>query len=308
MKPIAVSRKTHQIGGVARMWSNLATPQCTTNGGSPLRRTPPQPANLQSAIHNPQLESHPVAPSRTPFSFSLWPFRLFPPNSTSLLPGCLRLAGARADVLYYPRMDVKIKICGLTNVDDALAAVEAGADFLGFVLWERSPRRVTIETAREIARQLPPGVRRAGVFVDAAVEQVMFSLRICDFSALQFHGRESPSFCKQFGVMTIKAFRVRDAASLQAMQGYDTDAFLLDTEVEGQPGGTGKTFDWSLAEGAKQFAKPVFLAGGLTPENVGDALRAVQPFGVDVSSGVESAPGRKDHQKMRDFVAAARAA
>jgi phosphoribosylanthranilate isomerase len=205
-------------------------------------------------------------------------------------------------------MDLKIKICGLTNVEDALAAVEAGADLLGFVLWEKSLRHVTIETAREIARRLPPATQRVGVFVDATVEQVMFSLRICDFSGLQFHGRESPSFCQQFGVMTIKAFRVRDAASLQAMSGYDTDAFLLDSQVEGQPGGTGESFDWSLAAAAKKFDKPIFLAGGLTPQNVAAAVRAAQPFGVDVSSGVEAAPGKKDVQKMRDFVAAARAA
>jgi phosphoribosylanthranilate isomerase len=205
-------------------------------------------------------------------------------------------------------MDVKIKICGLTNVEDALAAVEAGADLLGFVLWEKSPRHVTIETAREIARRLPPGTRRAGVFVDATVEQVMFALRICDFSALQFHGRESPSFCRQFGVMTIKAFRVRDAGSLEAMAGYDTDAFLLDTYTEGRPGGTGETFDWPLAAAAKKFDKPIFLAGGLTPNNVAAAVRAAQPYGVDVSSGVEAAPGKKDAQKMRDFVAAARGA
>jgi phosphoribosylanthranilate isomerase len=205
-------------------------------------------------------------------------------------------------------MEIKVKICGLTNVEDALAAVQAGADLLGFVLWEKSPRHVTIETAREIARQLPPGTRRVGVFVDAAVKQVMFSLRICDFSALQFHGQESPSFCRQFGVMTIKAFRVRDAGSLQAMPGYDTDAFLLDSQVEGQPGGTGETFDWPLAAAAKKFNKPIFLAGGLTPQNVAAAVRAARPFGVDVSSGVEAAPGKKDAQKMRDFVAAARAA
>jgi phosphoribosylanthranilate isomerase len=205
-------------------------------------------------------------------------------------------------------MEIKVKICGLTNVEDALAAAQAGADLLGFVLWEKSPRHVTIETAREIARQLPPGTRRVGVFVDAAVKQVMFSLRICDFSALQFHGQESPSFCRQFGVMTIKAFRVRDAGSLQAMPGYDTDAFLLDSQVEGQPGGTGETFDWPLAAAAKKFNKPIFLAGGLTPQNVAAAVRAARPFGVDVSSGVEAAPGKKDAQKMRDFVAAARAA
>jgi phosphoribosylanthranilate isomerase len=205
-------------------------------------------------------------------------------------------------------MDVKVKICGLTNVEDALAAVAAGADYLGFVLWERSPRHVTVETAREIARQLPPATMRVGVFVDATVEQVMFPLRICDFAALQFHGQESPAYCQQFGVMTIKAFRIRDAASLSALSAYDTDAFLLDSQVEGRPGGTGETFDWPLAAQAKKFNKPIFLAGGLTPQNVGAAVRAVQPFAVDVSTGVEISPGKKDHQKMRDFVAAVRAA
>jgi phosphoribosylanthranilate isomerase len=206
-------------------------------------------------------------------------------------------------------MNVKVKICGLTNVEDALAAVEAGADLLGFLLWEKSPRCVTIETAREIARRLPPATTRVGVFVDAKVEQVVFSLRICDFAALQFHGQESPAFCQQFSVMKIKAFRIRDAASLQAMPAYDVvDAFLLDSHVEGQPGGTGETFDWSLAAAAKKFGKPVFLAGGLTPQNVAAAVRAAQPFGVDVASGVESSPGKKDHQKMRDFVAAVRGA
>ncbi|HXR08991.1 MAG TPA: phosphoribosylanthranilate isomerase [Candidatus Acidoferrum sp.] len=205
-------------------------------------------------------------------------------------------------------MDVKVKICGLTTVDDALAAVAAGADLLGFVLWEKSPRHVSVETAREIARRLPPAISRVGVFVDAPVEQVMFSLRICDFAALQFHGRESPAYCQQFAVMTIKAFPVRDAASLAALSAYDTDAFLLDTQVEGRPGGTGEMFDWSLAAEAKKFDKSIFLAGGLTPQNVAAAVRAVQPFAVDVSTGVESSPGKKDHQKMRDFVAAVRAA
>ena len=164
-----------------------------------------------------------------------------------------------------------------------------------------------LETAREIARQLPPATRRVGVFVDATVERVMFALRICDFSALQFHGQESPAFCRQFSVMKIKAFRVRDAASLRAMSDYDTDAFLLDSQVEGKPGGTGETFDWSLAVEAKKYHKPIFLAGGLTPRNVAAAIRAAQPFAVDVSSGVEAAPGKKDRQKMRDFVAAVRA-
>ena len=159
-------------------------------------------------------------------------------------------------------MDVKVKICGLTNIEDALAAFEADADMLGFMLSEQSPRHITIEKAREIARQLPPATLRVGVFVNAKVEQVMFSLRICDFGGLQFHGDEPPAFCQQFGVETIKAFRVRDAASLRAMSGYDTDYFLLDSHVEGQPGGTGETFDWSLAAAAKKLGKPIFLAGG----------------------------------------------
>jgi phosphoribosylanthranilate isomerase len=205
-------------------------------------------------------------------------------------------------------MDVKVKICGLTNVEDALAAFEADADMLGFMLTEQSPRRITIEQAREIARQLPSATMRVGVFVNAKVEQVMFSLRICDFAGLQFHGDEPPAYCRQFGVKTIKAFRVRDPASLQPMSGYDTDYFLLDSCVPGQPGGTGETFNWNLAVAAKKLGKPVILAGGLTPQNVAEAVRKVQPFGVDVSSGVESSPGKKDRQKMRDFVAAVRGA
>jgi phosphoribosylanthranilate isomerase len=205
-------------------------------------------------------------------------------------------------------VDVKVKICGITNVADAIAAIAAGADLLGFVFYEQSPRQISIEVAREIARQLPPTTLRVGVFVNPKVEQVMFSLRICDFAALQFHGEEKPQFCRQFGVPTIKAFRLRDADSLAPMAGYETDYFLLDSHVAGRPGGTGEAFDWELAVSAKQFNKPIFLAGGLTPENVAQAVRQVEPFGVDVSTGVEAAPGKKDHQKMRDFVAAVRAA
>jgi len=205
-------------------------------------------------------------------------------------------------------MDVKVKICGITSIEDALAAFEADADMLGFMLSEQSPRHITIEKAREIARQLPPATLRVGVFVNAKVEQVMLSLRICDFGGLQFHGDEPPAYCQQFGVKTIKAFRVRDAESLRPMSGYSTDYFLLDSYVSGQPGGTGETFNWNLAVAAKKLGKPVILAGGLTPQNVAEAVRMVRPFGVDVSSGVESSPGKKDREKMRDFVAAVRGA
>jgi len=205
-------------------------------------------------------------------------------------------------------MDVKVKICGLTNVQDALDAYEAEADMFGFMLSDQSPRHISIETAREIARQMPPATMRVAVYVNARVEQVMFALRICDFAGLQFHGDEPPAYCRQFAVKTIKAFRIRDRDSLGPIAAYDTDYILLDSYVPGQPGGTGETFNWDLAAEARELGKPIILAGGLTPENVARAVRVVEPFAVDVSSGVESTPGKKDRQKMRDFVAAVRGA
>jgi len=176
------------------------------------------------------------------------------------------------------------------------------------MLSEQSPRHISIETAREIARQMPPATMRVAVYVNARVEQVMFALRICDFAGMQFHGDEPPAYCRQFAVKTIKAFRIRDRDSLGPIAAYDTDYILLDSYVPGQPGGTGETFNWDLAAEARELGKPIILAGGLTPENVARAVRVVEPFAVDVSSGVESTPGKKDRQKMRDFVAAVRGA
>jgi phosphoribosylanthranilate isomerase len=149
---------------------------------------------------------------------------------------------------------------------------------------------------------------RVGVFVDPDPSDVFAAIRQYDLSLLQFHGAESPKFCQQFGVMTMKAFRVQNAESLEALESFGADAFLLDSYVPGKAGGTGETFNWSLAVAAKQFGRPIFLAGGLTPKNVADAIRAVQPFGVDVSSGVEFSPGKKDPEKIRAFIAAARGA
>ncbi|MEO7298131.1 MAG: phosphoribosylanthranilate isomerase [Verrucomicrobiota bacterium] len=203
-------------------------------------------------------------------------------------------------------MDVKIKICGITNLADATAAVEAGADALGFMFYEESPRAVTVETAAEIVRHLPAWILKVGVFVNPSPDLVMTALGACALNLLQFHGDESPEFCASFGVMSIKAFRVKDADSLLPMPDYRTDVFLLDSFVNGKAGGTGEKFNWDLAVQAKKFGKPIFLAGGLTPENVRNAVREVQPFGVDVSSGVESAPGKKDHGKIWEFVQAAR--
>lgn len=203
-------------------------------------------------------------------------------------------------------MSVKVKICGITNPDDALAAVEAGADAVGLMFYEGSPRYVTPDRAVEIARLVPPHVLRVGVFVNPKEDQVSRSIGTCALGLLQFHGDETPEFCTQFGVMSMKAFRIRDAESVRQLRVYPTDAWLLDAYSPGQRGGTGEIFNWDLAIEARELGRPIFLAGGLTPDNVADAVRRVQPFGVDVSSGVEAAPGRKDAAKMRAFVAAVR--
>ncbi len=200
-------------------------------------------------------------------------------------------------------MRTRIKICGITNLDDALWAVEAGADALGFVFYPESPRRIDAESARAIVRRLPPFVTGVGVFVDEKIETVREIVRYCHLDLCQLHGDESPEFCEWCERPVIKAFRVRDRAFLEGMKRYDVSGFLLDAWQPDRFGGTGKAADWSLAkEGAGKGR--VILAGGLTPENVGDAVARVRPYGVDVSSGVEASPGRKDREKVRRFVAA----
>ncbi len=205
-------------------------------------------------------------------------------------------------------MSTIVKICGITSPADGLAAAAAGADAVGLNFYEGSPRHIPLAAAAEIARQLPPFITRVGVFVDAPEEAVLRAIGQCGLNVVQFHGAETPDFCASFPVMTIKAFRIRDAASLKALPEYQTDAWLLDAFVAGQAGGTGATFNWVQASEAQKLGRPIFLAGGLTPENVAEAVRRVQPYAVDVASGVESAPGRKDHGKMRAFVEAAKAA
>jgi phosphoribosylanthranilate isomerase len=201
-------------------------------------------------------------------------------------------------------MSVKVKICGITSVADALEAAEAGADLIGLMFYERSPRYVTFARAAEIAKALPPFISRVGVFVNPDADTVMRAIGECGLSLLQFHGEEAPAFCTQFGLMSMKAFRVRDADSLLALPDYETDAYLLDAYSPDAHGGTGAKFNWDLAIAAKQHGRPIFLAGGLTPENVAEAVKQVTPFGVDVSSGVESAPGKKDPAKVRAFIQA----
>ncbi|MDB6018338.1 MAG: trpF [Pedosphaera sp.] len=205
-------------------------------------------------------------------------------------------------------MGAIVKICGITSPADALAATEAGADALGLMFYEPSPRNISFKAAAEIVRELPPFIIKVGVFVNAPEEVVLRAIGECGLNLLQFHGEETPEYCQLFPVMTLKAFRVRDTSSLKSLVDYETDAWLLDAYVPDKLGGTGATFNWDLALEAQKLGRPIFLAGGLTPENVADAITKVHPYAVDVSSGVEVSPGKKDHQKVRAFIKAAKSA
>ena len=200
-------------------------------------------------------------------------------------------------------MRTKVKICGITRLPDALAAVEAGADALGFMFFAGSKRNLAPAAAAQIIRALPPFVAKVGVFVNASAETVRAIIAECGLDTLQFHGEETPEFCRQFAPLkVVKAFRIQNAESLKPLPDYAVDAWLLDSHVPGLRGGTGEKFNWDLACQARELGRPVILAGGLTPENIADALQQVWPFGVDVSSGVESAPGLKDAGLVRRFV------
>lgn len=188
---------------------------------------------------------------------------------------------------------------------DAQAAVEAGADAIGLMLWGPSKRFVTNAQAAEVVRSLPPFVSKVGVFVDPNAGEVFRAVEEIGLDTIQLHGAETPEFCRQFAALKVmKAFRIKDASSLATLTDYNTDAWLLDSYVAGQQGGTGAAFNWDLAVQAKDSGRPIVLAGGLTPENIAEAVHEVWPYAVDVSSGVESAPGKKDTELMRRFVEA----
>jgi phosphoribosylanthranilate isomerase len=197
---------------------------------------------------------------------------------------------------------IRIKICGITNLEDALLAVELGADALGFIFYPKSPRKVAPETAREIIAQLPPFVAAVGVFVDEAAGVVRELAAQVRLDWVQLHGQESPDYCRGLGRRVIKGFRIKDESSLEELEPYQgaVQAFLLDTYKKGQVGGTGVSFDWQLAQEAKPYGR-IILAGGLTPENVAQAIAMAQPQAVDAASGTEAAPGRKDPAKLRAF-------
>jgi phosphoribosylanthranilate isomerase len=196
---------------------------------------------------------------------------------------------------------VRVKICGIKRLEDALAAVDAGADAIGLNFWRPGRRYVAPETARVIARALPPFVARVGVFVDEDPETIRKIATLCGLDALQLHGSETPEFCRQFDRPVIKGVKVHGPESVDGLARYQVAAFLLDAHVPGEMGGTGRRFDWILAVRAKE-AGPVILSGGLTPENVADAIRTATPYAVDVASGVET-DGQKDPAKIGAFVA-----
>jgi phosphoribosylanthranilate isomerase len=198
---------------------------------------------------------------------------------------------------------VRVKICGIRSLDEARFAQELGVDALGFNFWERSPRYITPAAARQIVRELNPLIGCVGVFVNEEAERVREVQREIGLSAVQLHGDESPEYCMGLApIKSIKAFRIRDGFDPASVKAYPVGAVLLDADVPGQFGGTGNSFDWRLAVETKQYS-PVLLAGGLTAQNVAEAIRRVRPWGVDVCSGVEAGPGRKDFEKMSRFMA-----
>lgn len=195
----------------------------------------------------------------------------------------------------------KIKICGITNKEDALQAIDLRVDALGFVFAD-SPRRVSPEVAREIIELLPPFICRVGIFVNEDKKKVKEIARGCNLTTLQFHGEESPSYCRGFREKVVKAFRVKDESILKKVDQYKVDAYLLDTYSSQGYGGTGKTFNWDIARKIKEFGVPIILSGGLNPANVRKAISKVRPYAVDVSSGVEKKKGKKDPEKLKNFV------
>ena len=205
----------------------------------------------------------------------------------------------------------RIKFCGITRPEDAELALGAGAWAIGLIFWPRSPRRCEVDTAAEIAAALKRRSEVVGVFVNATLDHVAQTADAVGLTAVQLHGEEGPAYCseaaRRTGCKVIKAVRVRSGADIRALARFHTDFHLLDSYTAGVPGGTGETFSWEIAR-AHRSRVPVILSGGLNPDNVADAIAAVRPYAVDVASGVELSPGRKDPAKLEAFAAAVRSA
>jgi len=202
-------------------------------------------------------------------------------------------------------MSVKIKICGITNYDDAKIAVSLGVDALGFIFYEKSPRFIHPLAAREIIRKLPPFITKVGVFVNDTEETIRAVYAQSGIDTVQLHGSETPAFCAQFQCAVVKAFGIHDEFDVERLSAYQVAAYLLDTWTDSH-GGSGKTFDWNIAQKAAQRFDNIILAGGLNATNIRDALDNVEPYAVEFNSGVEIKPGIKNHYKMRDAIDAVR--
>jgi len=194
---------------------------------------------------------------------------------------------------------IPTKICGITNLDDANVAVENGASAIGFIFYEKSPRTISINNAKSISKHLPKTIARVGVFVNHEKDFIRLAISEVPLDMIQLHGDETPDFCNQFDVAILKALRIKNEASLSVMDQYDVAVFLLDTFSNDQYGGTGETFDWSVLN--RKFKTPIILTGGLNSENILNAIDAVNPSAVDVNSGVESSPGKKDFNKLKSL-------
>jgi phosphoribosylanthranilate isomerase len=198
----------------------------------------------------------------------------------------------------------RLKICGITRQRDALLASSLGVHALGFIFFPISPRYIKPRRAREIISKIPPFVQTVGVFVGEEKEKIIEIAKFCNLNIIQLHYKESPKFCEELGLPVIKAFRMKDKDTLKILPEYKgkVKGFLLDTYKKGEPGGTGETFNWDLAIKAKDFGTPIILAGGLRPDNIKSAIETVRPYGLDVNSGVEKAPGIKDAKLIRELI------
>jgi phosphoribosylanthranilate isomerase len=206
---------------------------------------------------------------------------------------------------------VRVKICGITNLDDARLAADAGAWAIGTIFWPGSPRRCEVEEAERISAELRRKVEVAGVFLNARLDEVAEIADACSLSLIQLHGDEGPAYCaevaRRTGAKVIKAVRAKDKASVRALLAYRdrVDFHMIDAYRPGQPGGTGETFSWELVDELRDSSHPLILSGGLTPDNVAEAVAKVRPFAVDSASGTEAEPGRKDPAKVTAFIRAA---
>jgi len=195
---------------------------------------------------------------------------------------------------------VKIKVCGITNLEDAQLACGLGADALGFIFYKKSPRFVSSVTAKSINDSLPPFVNTVGVFVNALLSEIDQILKTVPLKLIQLHGDETPDYCRQILLPALKVFRVKNDFDLSIMKKYKTSGFLLDTYHDQSYGGTGETFNWNIAKEAKKYG-PIVVSGGLNSKNVRQAVEFVHPYAVDVCSGVEAEPGKKDSRKLKAF-------